>query len=242
MGDNLMKKVLKFKNLIAILLLIVVISQPAKSFAAQSNYIVIDGADNDWNQIGDIRDDYHDSTGETELKWMKFQKEEDNLYILVDRFNENNHGEFVEWDLFIPILNANKTKYTTTQIKLPWQNKATNEVVIKVKAVYSNKKYMTITISLGNKVIQRHYYRTNNPHTLEFAIPLAEIGLNQDSDDVEFALAANNGRHIVDWIPDKGPIKITGGPVFGSMTPVITILGICIVALIATKKKELYKL
>lgn len=224
--------------------------------------IVIDGEYEDWEDKPAVYDRIGETNGNTDFKELRFYREGKWLYLYLERIDPTRP---VQWDLRIPIINANK-RYGTTPVFLPWDeikdedgnptgvwpnnDNPTQEVAYQATISYRDgwdsslgqMVYITeISVIQGGCYRENFRFRYTDPARVEFAIPLNWVGLGDEMDEVSFAVGANTNASThaqLDWVGEEGPINITQGPIFGSLTPVVALLCLIGVGLIASQMKN----
>lgn len=212
--------------------------------------IVLDGVFDDWSDKPSVMDKEADSgtTGQ-DLKEIKYHSDDNYLYLYVERYTAEQG-----MDLWIPIINGEIIGDNTQNVFLPWDERnvgkpggewvSTPIPCFKIHVDYASwdnslqVKPKINTTSIGE---DKTYYNADGTK-FEVRLPLEKVGLAGGNKEIIFNVASDISQWAptnIDWGSDKGPIVITQGPVFGSLTSVIALAGFVGVGAIATKKRTI---
>ncbi|MGL4773074.1 MAG: hypothetical protein ACRC2K_05845 [Clostridium sp.] len=240
------ERIIKSFSIILISLLVTIIYPNVDALAETKDAntpIELDGNFEDWNGKPVVRDKVGDAPAlKDDLIELRYYNDEEYLYLYVER--EAPQGK-EEWD--IQAVFHNGTGYEQIHL-FPWENKGkpdwewatANKTTVKINVNYEwyPKDGFRVQVKLGDELIETTYSASVDGKRIEFRIPLKPLGLDGKGQEIQFSVKSPPEAYYptVDWIGDNGPIIITQGPVFGSLTWAIVMLALGGVAYIVYRK------
>lgn len=216
----------------------------ADEVAVAESSIVIDGKYDDWEGMPSVIDKSGDaSKGSQDLKEVRYMADDNFLYLYIERYAPGS-----TWDIWIPFPDVkgegtvfypwehgNKDKVND------WEWKDTKKVALfKITCEFSKGK-MGVHLDYGSQKIGSYWYNNSDGLRFEIALPLEKVGLNGIGKEIKFSVASDISQWSptkVDWINDDGPIIVTDGPIFGSMTSLVVLSSFIGVGYIIKKREE----
>ncbi|AAK80474.1 hypothetical protein BJV85_001366 [Clostridium acetobutylicum] len=218
---------MKKRLLIIFFSVIIICSSCSTAYAAASNQstgITLDGSFYDWrNMPGVFYAEYDSSTYWVNYIEVKYVSSKDYLYLFVDRTYASSSSY---WHFSVIMLNATKG---FTNHQYPQFDVTTN---------YSWYYSPVVNVSFNGTSIESTYSASDNRYAVEFRIPLAQVGLNGVSKQVQFLIKADPNPYVYGGYLNYSPqITVTTGPTLWQLSSIIAFLGVSFLVYKKHKRK-----
>ncbi|MGL5153013.1 MAG: hypothetical protein ACRC7N_20840 [Clostridium sp.] len=232
-------------NKVILTLVFILISIPSAYVKADTiqSEIILDGKFEDWSGKPIIKDKTGDAPkSKDDLIELRYYTNEEYIYVYLER--EHPQGK-EEWDSQVVFLNG---KGSTDEHYIPWENEGVSPhewkgsyyttVKINVNFEYWPKEQFRVQLKLGGENIETTYSSSPDGKKIEFRVPLKSIGLDGQGQEIKMAVKSPPEAYHpnIDWIGDNGPIIITPGPIFGSLTGLVVLMSVGSVAYIVYRR------
>ncbi|MGL4450039.1 MAG: hypothetical protein ACRCTZ_02470 [Sarcina sp.] len=201
--------------------------------------IILDGNFSDWSDKAGIDDPSGDSltNPDEDLKAMKYYSDGENLYLYFERYSANNPF----WDIQVIFFNgtgnlgSHYTPWDNPKENFAWKSVNATTAKINVSKSSSSSDPLLITTNFDGSFNSASF----DGRQIEFSIPLSAVGLI--GKEIQFAAKSDPSSDApkIDWIPENGPIYVTDGPIFGSLSTFLIILTFIKVSYLATKHNRI---